>query len=178
VALFATAAEDQWFYQMYVDDLPVWGMVGEMLPDLSAAQGEKFGSDLSHLEEAVAKHAENGGEFKAYVYTRRTLHVSFNDIRIIKVDLTSEPASLVEVKAGEELKFELDVQWTKTSTPFHSRFDRYLDHAFFKHQIHWFSIFNSFMMVLPHGPCCVDLAADIEEGLREVRHQPRQPEGR
>ena len=36
----------------------------------------------------------------------------------------------------------------QTSEPFHSRFDRYLDHAFFKHQIHWFSIFNSFMMVL------------------------------
>merc|ERR1711966_414075 len=56
--------------------------------------------------------------------------------------------SLVEVKAGTELRFELDVQWSKTSTPFHSRFDRYLDHAFFKHQIHWFSIFNSFMMVM------------------------------
>jgi len=148
VKLFATAAEDQWFYQMYVDDLPVWGMVGEMLPDLDAAKGEHFGNDLSHLEEAVAKHSENGGEFKPYVYTKRTLHVSYNADRIIKVDLTSEPSSLVEVKSGASLKFELDVQWAKTTTPFHSRFDRYLDHAFFKHQIHWFSIFNSFMMVL------------------------------
>mmetsp|Transcript_31167 Transcript_31167/g.57803 ORF Transcript_31167/g.57803 Transcript_31167/m.57803 type:complete len:689 (+) Transcript_31167:181-2247(+) len=148
VRLFATAAEDQWFYQMYVDDLPVWGMVGEMLPDLDAAKGEHFGNDLSHLEEAVAKHSENGGEFKAYVYTKRTLHVSYNADRIIKVDLTSEPSSLTEVKTGATLKFELDVQWAKTTTPFHSRFDRYLDHAFFKHQIHWFSIFNSFMMVL------------------------------
>jgi len=148
VELFATAAEDQWFYQMYVDDLPVWGMVGEMLPDLDAAKGENFGNDLSHLEEAVAKHSENGGEFKPYVYTKRTLHVSYNADRIIKVDLTSEPSSLTEVKSGATLKFELDVQWAKTTTPFHSRFDRYLDHAFFKHQIHWFSIFNSFMMVL------------------------------
>lgn len=151
--LFATAAEDQWFYQMYVDDLPVWGMVGEMLPDLEAAKGEHFGNDLSHLEEAVANNAnpfsaENGGNFKPYVYTKRTLHVSYNKDRIIKVDLTSEPASLAEVKKGAKLKFELDVQWQTTDTPFHSRFDRYLDHAFFKHQIHWFSIFNSFMMVL------------------------------
>ena len=142
------AAEDQWFYQMYVDDLPVWGMVGEMLPDLEAAKGEEFGNDLSHLEEAVAKHEETGGEFKAYVYTKRTLQVSYNEDRIIKVDLTSEPASLTEVKEGVTLKFELDIQWTQTNTPFHSRFDRYLDHAFFKHQIHWFSIFNSFMMVM------------------------------
>jgi len=148
VQLFATAAEDQWFYQMYADDLPVWGMVGEMLPDLDAAKGENFGNDLSHLEEAVAKHEESGGKFKPYVYTKRTLQVSANGDRIIKVDLTSEPASLTEVKEGITLKFELDIQWAQTDTPFHSRFDRYLDHAFFKHQIHWFSIFNSFMMVL------------------------------
>ena len=119
-----------------------------MLPDLEAAKGEHFGNDLTHLEEAVARHTQAGGEFKAYVYTKRTLKVSYNKDRVIKVDLTSEPASLVEVKQGAKLKFELDVQWTKTNTPFHSRFDRYLDHAFFKHQIHWFSIFNSFMMVL------------------------------
>jgi len=148
VKLFSVAAEDQWFYQMYVDDLPVWGMVGEMLPDLEAAKGEKFGSDLSHLEEAVARHEEMGGELKPYVYTKRTLKVSYNQDRIIKVDLTSDPASLTEVKAGTELKFELDIQWEVTNSPYHSRFDRYLDHAFFKHQIHWFSIFNSFMMVL------------------------------
>ena len=145
---FATAAADQWFYQMYVDDLPVWGMVGEMLPDLGAAKSENFGSDLSHLEEAVARHEEMGGDLKAYVYTKRTLKVSYNQDRVIKVDLTSDPASLTEVKVGTELTFELDIQWEKTNAPFHSRFDRYLDHAFFKHQIHWFSIFNSFMMVL------------------------------
>lgn len=146
--LFAKAAEDQWFYQMYVDDLPVWGMVGEMLPDLEAAKGEKFGSDLSHLEAAVAKHEEMGGELKAYVYTKRTLQVTYNKDRIIKVDLTSDPASLLEAKEGAKLKFELDIKWATTTASFHSRFDRYLDHAFFKHQIHWFSIFNSFMMVL------------------------------
>lgn len=147
-ALFARAAADQWFYQMYVDDLPVWGMVGEMLPDLDAAKSEKFGNDLSHLEEAVAKHALEGGKLTPYVYTKRTLVVSYNDDRIVKVDLTSDPSSLQEVKSGITLTFELDIQWSTTSTPFHSRFDRYLDHAFFKHQIHWFSIFNSFMMVL------------------------------
>ena len=151
VSLFATAAQDQWFYQMYVDDLPVWGMVGEMLPDLSSmksATENNFGSDLSHLEAAVAEHTEHGGSFQPYVYTQRTLKVSYNDDRIIKVDLTSEPSSLTEVKVGAILKFELDIQWETSDTPFHSRFDRYLDHAFFKHQIHWFSIFNSFMMVL------------------------------
>ena len=31
---------------------------------------------------------------------------------------------------------------------FASRYDKYLDPGFFQHRIHWFSIFNSFMMVI------------------------------
>ena len=31
---------------------------------------------------------------------------------------------------------------------FQDRFDKYLDPNFFQHRIHWFSIFNSFMMVI------------------------------
>merc|ERR1711907_45826 len=65
-----------------------------------------------------------------------------------KVDLTSDPKSLEQVKEGAKLEFSLHVQFEPTSEEFHSRFDRYLDHEFFKHPIHWFSVFNSFMMVL------------------------------
>ena len=36
----------------------------------------------------------------------------------------------------------------ETDKSFDSRFERYLDYSFFEHQIHWFSIFNSFMMVI------------------------------
>ncbi|KAL7483316.1 hypothetical protein ACHAW6_008967, partial [Cyclotella cf. meneghiniana] len=82
------------------------------------------------------------------VYTKRTLKVSYNQDRIIKIDLKSEPTSFTEVKVGAQLRFELDIQWEKTNTPFHSRFDRYLDHAFFKHLFNWFSIFKCLMMVL------------------------------
>ena len=31
---------------------------------------------------------------------------------------------------------------------FANRYDKYLDPGFFQHRIHWFSIFNSFMMVI------------------------------
>lgn len=40
------------------------------------------------------------------------------------------------------------VTWKQTDAAFEDRFKRYLDDDFFEHQIHWFSIFNSFMMVL------------------------------
>lgn len=154
---FRRAASDQWFYQMYLDDLPVWGMVGEMLPEFNdkVANQKNAISDLDHLDQAVvpgvhsSSTASTPDHLKAYVYTTRTLTVSYNGNRIVKVDLTSDPASLKEIKEGIELNFKLLVKWESTThLSYHSRFDRYLDHAFFKHQIHWFSIFNSFMMVL------------------------------
>ena len=116
---FIQAAKQQWLYQMYLDDLPVWGMVGEMKEDK-----------------------------KAHVYTKRTLVIQYNKDRIIEVDLVSDKQSLVEVKPGIKLNFETKFIWEPTTKTFHSRFDKYLDKPFFKHHIHWFSLFNSFMMVL------------------------------
>ena len=55
---------------------------------------------------------------------------------------------LEPLAVDHELTFSLTVSWTKTDAPFHNRFERYLDNEFFEHTIHWFSIFNSFMMVI------------------------------
>lgn len=128
---FSKAVREQWFYQMYLDDLPVWGMVGEILPA---------------MEEDKKTDSE---ELLPYVYTERSLVISYHEDRITKVDLHSDPSSLKRAIEGTVLKFQMHVTWKHTDeVQFHTRFDRYLDHAFFKHQIHWFSIFNSFMMVL------------------------------
>eukprot|EP00493_Phyllostaurus_siculus_P024235 UN24572 len=47
-----------------------------------------------------------------------------------------------------EIKMTYSVTWVNVDIPFKQRFDRYLDFGFFEHQIHWFSLFNSFMMVI------------------------------
>jgi transmembrane 9 superfamily protein 3 len=117
-AKFITAVSDNWFYQMYLDDLPVWGKVGEL---------------------------KNG---KPFVYTKRTLVITYNGNRIIEADIISDPDSLREVKVGGTLSFSTKFMWEKTDKEFHSRFEKFLDKPFFKHHIHWFSIFNSFMMVI------------------------------
>lgn len=158
-AAFSHAAEEDWFYQMFLDDLPVWGMVGEVLPEWEDADTQKeFEQKLRHgesdkeaLENALsANHVVQGEGFTLhpYVYTERKLIVSVNGPHIIQVDLVSDPTSLKRPHSGTKLTFSLTVEWKETSDEFSVRFDRYLDHEFFKHQIHWFSIFNSFMMVL------------------------------
>lgn len=60
--------------------------------------------------------------------------------------MTSEDA--VPIEAGHSYVLTYSVHWVPTIKAFESRFDRYLDGNFFEHQIHWFSLFNSFMMVV------------------------------
>ncbi len=101
----------------------MWGMVGEVLE----------GKDGSTAPE---KH----------IFTHRTLTISYNGDQIIEVNLTSENPEPINV--GQTLQFTYTVKWHKTDKPFDGRFDRYLEDDFFEHKVHWFSIFNSFMMVI------------------------------
>jgi transmembrane 9 superfamily protein 3 len=154
--LFVNAVRHRWFYQMYLDDLPVWGMVGEMLPSNqhpSPLDDKQKRNDLQRLESVSSgggkSNDASSSSLTPYVYTTRHLKISYNENQIVKVDLTSDPKSLVAVQAGSQLTFALVTSFERTTTEeFRSRFDRYLDHEFFKHPIHWFSVFNSFMMVL------------------------------
>eukprot|EP00316_Scyphosphaera_apsteinii_P000992 CAMPEP_0119321780 /NCGR_PEP_ID=MMETSP1333-20130426/56417_1 /TAXON_ID=418940 /ORGANISM="Scyphosphaera apsteinii, Strain RCC1455" /LENGTH=521 /DNA_ID=CAMNT_0007328835 /DNA_START=14 /DNA_END=1576 /DNA_ORIENTATION=- len=125
------AVRNHYWYQLYLDDLPIWGMVGELtISDMDENDGEP---------DAVA-------DGETLVYTHKKFSISYNSDRIIQVNLTSEDP--VELTPGKNIDFTYSVEWAKTDTPFHRRFDRYLDYDFFEHQIHWFSIFNSFMMVI------------------------------
>lgn len=132
---------------MYLDDLPVWGMVGEMLPKADQLKSKEK-DDLARLDHMEDLSDSEIKDLHPYVYTKRNLVVSYNKDQIVKVDLESDTSSLQEVKAGAQLEFALHIQFLETNEEFHSRFDRYLDHEFFKHPIHWFSLFNAFMMVL------------------------------
>ena len=52
------------------------------------------------------------------------------------------------IEVGRKLEFTYSVHWTPTNKPFADRFNRYLEYDFFEHKIHWFSMFNSIMMVI------------------------------
>src|SRR5690606_15712250 len=67
--------------------------------------------------------------------------------RIVDVNLVSEQRVRLD-SPNQEIPFSYEVIWHKSDTKFEDRFDKYLDASFFQHRIHWFSIFNSFMMVI------------------------------
>ncbi|PNW72922.1 hypothetical protein CHLRE_14g611850v5 [Chlamydomonas reinhardtii] len=119
--IFEDAIRRQYWFELFMDDLPVWGFVGELKKD------------------------DTGNE-TAYIYTSKRFDVAYNGDRIIQVNLTT--ADPVPVAPGAKLEFRYSVEWSATKTPFSRRFERYLDYTFFEHKIHWFSLVNSFMMVL------------------------------
>ncbi|GAU24378.1 hypothetical protein TSUD_390870 [Trifolium subterraneum] len=89
------------------------------------------------------KNSDNG---KHVLYTHKNIIVKYNKDQIIHVNLTHDDPKPLEV--GRSLDMTYSVKWIPTNVTFRHRFDVYLDYPFFEHQIHWFSIFNSFMMVI------------------------------
>uniref|UniRef100_A0A803KZZ9 Transmembrane 9 superfamily member n=1 Tax=Chenopodium quinoa TaxID=63459 RepID=A0A803KZZ9_CHEQI len=89
------------------------------------------------------KNTENA---KHVLYTNKNFVIKYNGNQIIHVNLTQDGAKPVE--EGKVYDMTYTVKWIPTNVTFAKRFDVYLDYPFFEHQIHWFSIFNSFMMVI------------------------------
>ncbi|XP_057532278.1 transmembrane 9 superfamily member 1-like [Amaranthus tricolor] len=119
---FRDAIENSYWFELFIDGLPLWGFVGELRPE---------------------KNSEN---VKPMLYTHRNFIIKYNGNQIIHVNLTQDGAkTLVD---GKVYDMTYSVKWMPTDVTFGRRFDVYLDYPFFEHQIHWFSIFNSFMMVI------------------------------
>ncbi|KAH9626406.1 hypothetical protein KSS87_009092 [Heliosperma pusillum] len=119
---FKDAIENSYWFEFFIDDLPLWGFVGEL-----------------HFD-------KNGENAKHVLYTNKNFIIKYNGNQIIHVNLTQDGAKPVE--DGRVYDMTYTVNWIPTNITFARRFDVYLDYPFFEHQIHWFSIFNSFMMVI------------------------------
>ncbi|MCD9638811.1 Transmembrane 9 super member 1 [Datura stramonium] len=121
VKQFKDAIENSYWFEFFIDDLPLWGFVGELHPDRN--------SDNKHV-----------------LYTHKNIHIKYNKDQIIHVNISQDGPKPLE--AGRTLDMTYSVKWEPTNISFARRFEVYLDYPFFEHQIHWFSIFNSFMMVI------------------------------
>ncbi|KAJ9538178.1 hypothetical protein OSB04_030911 [Centaurea solstitialis] len=121
VKQFKEAIENNYWFEFFMDDLPLWGFVGEL-------------------------HSDRNSDSKHMLFTHKNITIQHNKDQIIHVNLSQENPKPLEV--GRTVDMTYSVKWTETNITFARRFDVYLDYHFFEHQIHWFSIFNSFMMVI------------------------------
>lgn len=112
--------EEQYWYQLYIDNLPMWASLGK----------------VSAPPERTAR-----------IFTHQRISVGWNGNTIVVANLTADTDVVIPPKGGS-IDFSYSVEWQASDAVFENRFRRYLDDTFFEHRIHWFSIFNSFMMVL------------------------------
>jgi transmembrane 9 superfamily protein 3 len=133
--LLSYAVSNHYWYQMYLDELPMWAMVGEVVANEDVIREIESHTDRPH-----------GMADATYLYLHKNFTVLYNGDRVIEVNLASDEAAPIE--AGKPLELTYSVKWVPTEREFATRFNRYLDNSFFEHQIHWFSLFNSFMMVI------------------------------
>ena len=76
--------KSRYWFSMYLDELPIWGMVGEMI-------AAETNPDIS----------------EPYVYTHKSFSIGYNDNRIIEVNLTSEEPELLKDLANGEVDREI-----------------------------------------------------------------------
>ncbi|KAL9244937.1 hypothetical protein vseg_018651 [Gypsophila vaccaria] len=130
LAKFRDAVSKDYYFQMYYDDLPIWGFLGKV---------EKEGK----LDPA---------EFKYYLYKHIHFDIFYNKDRVIEINVRTDPNSLVDITEDKEVEVEFmyTVKWKETNIPFESRMDKYSQSSSLPHhlEIHWFSIINSCVTVL------------------------------
>jgi hypothetical protein len=92
------AVEEDYYFQMYVDDLPIWGFIGkvERLPPAAAgakkkkksAAGTNEGGD-SKAEEDDDDEDEDEEETKLLLFTHIHFELLYNEDRVIQVDIST-----------------------------------------------------------------------------------------
>jgi len=95
---------------------------------------------------AVSMKQARSMEDKAFLFTHKHLTIGYSGERIVEVNLTSDHP--VHIEAGRLFDLSYSVEWVEVDTAFENRYHRYLDRAFFEHHVHWFSLANSFLLVV------------------------------
>ncbi|CAF2258576.1 unnamed protein product [Brassica napus] len=130
VRKFRQAVEKDYYFQMYYDDLPIWGFIGKVDKEIK--------SDPS--------------EYKYFLYKHIEFEILYNNDRVIEISARMDPHSLVDLTEDKEVdaEFMYTVKWKETETPFEKRMDKYSMSSSLPHhlEIHWFSIINSCVTVL------------------------------
>lgn len=130
VLQFRKAVEEEYYFEIFLDGLPMWGFVGD------------FHDDFLFHREMVAHH---------YIFTHLNFRIAYNGKHIVGVNVTADPLLRTDLHEGEaSVDFSYSVKWVPSDTEFDHRMD-YLNTATFlpgQLEIHWLSIVNSVVLAI------------------------------
>ncbi len=132
--MFTKAIENDYYFEMFIEDLPMWGYVGEV-------EGE----------DVLLGHLETG---RRYLYPHLHFSIGYNEDQVVSVNVSTNPQRKVDITEefdGTEVAFSYSVEWSaRPDLDWEARMTRYHDSRFLPgtFEIHWLSIINSFVLVL------------------------------
>ena len=111
---FAHAIEDDFYFEMFVDDLPMWGYIGEV-------EGEDL--LLGDLEKA-----------RRYLYPHLHFQIGYNSDQLVSVNVSTFPQRKVDITDeldNTEIAFSFSVEWQpRLDLRWEDRMSRYHDSRF------------------------------------------------
>ncbi|KAL6993279.1 Cellular adhesion and filamentous growth protein [Sarracenia purpurea var. burkii] len=127
VARFRSAVSKDYYFQMYYDDLPIWGFLGKV---------DKEGK-------------ADPSNYRYYLFKHLHFKIFYNKDRVIDINVHTDPNALVDLTEDKDVDagFVYSVRWKETKTPFEKRMEKYSQSSHHL-EIHWFSIINSCVTVL------------------------------
>lgn len=130
VAKFRDVIAKDYYFQMYYDDLPIWGFLGKIVKD----------------------GISDPSEYKYYLFNHLQFEIFYNKDRVIEIIVRTDQNFLVDLTEDKEVEvdFTYTVRWKETEIPFEKRMEKYSLASSMPHhlEIHWFSIINSCVTVL------------------------------
>jgi hypothetical protein len=129
------AIEQDYYFEMLIDHLPVWGYVGEVV----------------HEEFLLGKSIQGA---TVYLYPHLHFSVGYNGDQVVSANVTTDHKrrlDITDVTVGQEVVFSYSIDWVHMPhIKYDKRMDRYHDSTFLpsSFEIHWLSIINSLVLVL------------------------------
>jgi hypothetical protein len=131
---FKDAIHYTYFFELFVEDLPMWGDIGNVVNE-DMLLGEVEG-------------------YKTLLFPHLRFILGYNSDQIVAVKVSTDINRKVDITKTEApitIKFSYSVEWyDKSDMPWKLRHSAYSDSRFLpsSFEIHWLSIINSFVLVL------------------------------
>eukprot|EP00245_Coleochaete_scutata_P002916 TRINITY_DN14158_c0_g1_i1.p1 TRINITY_DN14158_c0_g1~~TRINITY_DN14158_c0_g1_i1.p1 ORF type:complete len:653 (-),score=99.92 TRINITY_DN14158_c0_g1_i1:950-2722(-) len=127
LAKFREAVKNDYYFQMYYDDLPIWGFIGKV--------------DIPQE-----------GESRYYLFTHVHFEIHYNDDHVVEINVATDASRILDITEDTEatVTFTYSAKWIPTEKSFEKRMEKYARYSFLPQhlEIHWFSIINSCVTVL------------------------------
>jgi len=129
------AIYNNYFFEMFVEDLPMWGYIGDT------------------AEEDFTVNEAQGTSGRSYLFPHLHFYLGYNRNRIVSAKVTTDMDRRVEItdtSQSIDVQFSYSVEWFEDELEWKNRMSRYVDSRFLpdSFEIHWLSIINSFVLVL------------------------------